>query len=1359
MSDPRRFRPVRAGIVNLYEYGDQVFAFSGGRLLLRGHNTSGKTKALELLLPFCLDGDIAPHKLDPFARAAKQMKWNLVGCVDDDQRIGYVWIEFERIADDGGVQRITAGIGLKANRSLPDVRRWHFVVRERQIGEDLALLRGREPLSRADLVAELGDDGEVLDHQAAYRERLNALVFGFPGMEQYQTMLRLMLELRRPHLSKTLDPDGVAGMLSAGLPVVDDALMRRVAGGLEQLESLEQGLARLRAVRERTRRFHEQTYRTYLRAVLRDRAAELRAAVSNHDRAAAHARERTDERETAVRELAGLRERLAAARAAADRLEGEERALLTSPEWGSVAEVEQLRERVAAQARTADAREQAADEARGAATAAEAELLTARAVAGEARQRAGDCLDELGAEAQRAGLGTRHAALAAQFAEGGVSPQTWSDLAQDLARGWRAVLERHGELVREAERAAGRLARAREAETAATDRLREADDRRSVAAGALEAARESLDASIDTWRSGLVELGAAAPATDDSDALAHALEGAREHAHGGGAGADRLAALAAARADALAGERAALLARRDALEAEAVPLAARRERLQDEHDEPPPASPRRGASRRGRPGAPLWRLVDFHDSVAGQVRTALEAGLEAMGILDAWVTPDGRALDARTEDVVLVAGDPAPTARTLADVLRPVGGAGVDAPVIEKLLRQVALDAPDTGVGGPAAAIDARGAFRLGPLSGAAGKEHVEYIGATARAERRAREIAALLEGEAELAARGDRLGTEAAALDGRLARLREELASFPSSDAVVAALRALGVLNALHAGLAAEHEQVVAAARAAADEQVARAAVRREHAVGHGLAPDLDADALALRREACASYVAGAPGTAREWSAAATAGDRVTAETGRLATLRATAAEREQAATPERQEAERLAAEHVAREAALGDTGAEVRARHARVAEELRAARTDRDALDAGERAADRAVHERSAAESAAEQDRDAATQRREAAGAGFTHPAAAGLLPLAVGDAAPPDHAEAARWPLTRALEVARALPAELLAVRSSAGELAQEVLRRVALLDRELADADMGAHASQDADGLVLVHVSEGAGARGLAEVLDALDGEIAERERVLSAEERRVFNDALVEELAEHLRLRIHGVRSTVASMNAVLRSAPTAAGKVVQLEWRALDDETGDRRRTAELLTKRVRWQDDAQRGALVDFFRARIDEARRAEAEAGQPVPMAALLAEAFDYRRWFAFGLLLEVDGHTERLTARRHAVGSGGEQAVLIHLPLFAAAAALYGDTPAPRLVMLDEALSGIDDETRERVLGATVAFDLDLVMTSHELWGTYRTVPQLAVYQLHREQGDFGVHAIRFLWDGDRLREFEQDQLNAA
>ena len=71
-----------------------------GRLALRGRNTSGKSKALELLIPFVLDGDITPRKLDPFASPtrAKTMRWNLIECTDayarDAKRIGYVWAEF-----------------------------------------------------------------------------------------------------------------------------------------------------------------------------------------------------------------------------------------------------------------------------------------------------------------------------------------------------------------------------------------------------------------------------------------------------------------------------------------------------------------------------------------------------------------------------------------------------------------------------------------------------------------------------------------------------------------------------------------------------------------------------------------------------------------------------------------------------------------------------------------------------------------------------------------------------------------------------------------------------------------------------------------------------------------------------------------------------------------------------------------------------------------------------------------------------------------------------------------------------------------------------------------------------------------
>jgi len=203
---------------------------------------------------------------------------------------------------------------------------------------------------------------------------------------------------------------------------------------------------------------------------------------------------------------------------------------------------------------------------------------------------------------------------------------------------------------------------------------------------------------------------------------------------------------------------------------------------------------------------------------------------------------------------------------------------------------------------------------------------------------------------------------------------------------------------------------------------------------------------------------------------------------------------------------------------------------------------------------------------------------------------------------------------------------------------------------------------------------------------------------------------------------------------------------------VQLSWQPTDGDDGLGEAVVMLRRSHL---DESRRQAVVDFFRQRVELARREIAD-GPPEPMAQTLSGAFDYRRWHRFELLLEVDGRRERLTRRRHAVGSGGEQSTLIHLPLFAAAAALYGEGRGPRLVMLDEALSGIDDETRERVLAATVAFDLDLVMTSHELWGTYASVPSLAIYQLHRENGVYGVHAIPFLWDGAELREDEQGEL---
>ena len=88
-----RFKPVRAGIINLWDYFDEEFAFADGRLALRGHNGSGKTKALEVLFPFVLDGSLDARRLDPFSGENRTMKANLLYRGQDAEH-GYVWMEF-----------------------------------------------------------------------------------------------------------------------------------------------------------------------------------------------------------------------------------------------------------------------------------------------------------------------------------------------------------------------------------------------------------------------------------------------------------------------------------------------------------------------------------------------------------------------------------------------------------------------------------------------------------------------------------------------------------------------------------------------------------------------------------------------------------------------------------------------------------------------------------------------------------------------------------------------------------------------------------------------------------------------------------------------------------------------------------------------------------------------------------------------------------------------------------------------------------------------------------------------------------------------------------------------------------------
>jgi uncharacterized protein (TIGR02680 family) len=1285
------------------------------------------------------------------------MKWNLVGCVEAEQRIGYVWLEFARLTAQG-LEHVTAGIGMKANRGGDGVQRWYFLLRGPRIGEDVALRRANYPLTRRELVDMLGDEDELLTTPSEYRRRLNEIVYGFPSVEQYETMISLLLELRRPHLSKALNARDVGKLLSASLPEVDHDLMRRLGEGIEQLDDLQEALRTLEAVRERVDQFNRNAYRAYAQAAVAERGERLRRADTAHGKASVQRRERAEQLGEARTRAHELEQALVDAIAQFERADGERDALRQSAAWAAIAEIEQLG-RTAGHARVAaeQAHERGAD-ASGRAAADEADTIAAAAVAEREHATLTKTLAMLAAEAGTVGFAARHEALASTLEEP-ARAESAAELLGEEAERWLLMLGEHQQLLdmlAESEAAYERERKERDESELTVRRLAE---QRAELETRLEDANDALVEAIEAWAGELGELPLDQAAQERVLELACAA-GVESSPSPQEVWRDVLEE----RRNVLLDERRRLLARGEQLAGERRELEAARELLAGEQDEPPPTPPTRLAVRDEREGAPLWQLVDFAPSLGAQERAGVEAALEAAGLLDAWVAPDGAVRDPDTLDVLLDAGAPRAVGATLADALSATGDNPVERSAIERVLAAVALvERPGEDLARHASAVSYGGHFRLGLAQGHFCKPAAEYIGASARAARRARRIAELDAALEAVAALENELGLTLAAIEKRLVALTVDVERFPDVEPLASARRKLVI--------AEQREQDARVTCAAREREVGAAAERRAHAqavrIGHaescGLPLDFDRVDIRAREGAAERYRAALPTAVQGAARSREAADWVVELARRAEETRAAIGDLVRAAEVAAGEARRLQAEYAERKSALGSTGEEIRARMQAVEARIKLLREERIRLTAADKDAGIVLKGLEGQLTDAVAALDAAARERETALDAFKRLEENDVFVLALEEDAPDDTTMAGEWTLTRALEVLRAIPPRRLEVRSSLVALANQVQQRCSDLDRSLGQlADMGVVAESDADGLVVVRVRQGARTLTIAGVTARLEDEIAERERALSAEQRRVFNDALLEEIAEHLRGRIERVNGLVVDMNATLVRCPTGSGKTVQLEWAPREDGEDDLRDVSRLLRRSVVTLGEVDRERLIAFFRERIQQARdhaTIGSGGGGERGAAAHLRDAFDYRDWFAFTLHQLQGGQRIKLTAKQHAVGSGGEQAVLIHMPLFAAAAALYSssrDGRAPRLVMLDEALSGIDEETREKVLGVLVALDLDVVMTSHELWGAYRSVPSLSIYQLHRENGLFGVACEHFLWDGESLRELEQATL---
>ena len=1347
-----RFRLARAGLVGLYEYEDETFEFERGRLLLRGPNGAGKSKALELLLPLLLDGELRAERLDPFGGRGRSMRWNLIGAEESRApATGFSWLELQRVDEDRVERFVTLVLMARADKGESGVKSWFAVLeaehhpggelRGPRIGISASLTAGRTPLTKQ-AFAELA--GGLIESASEYRERINAALFGI-AQDRYEAVIRLLLSLRKPQLSQTLDPHELSDRLTEALPQLDRDVVLRVSARLDQLDALREEAATLREVSQAVAKF-ALTYRDWARAALRERGGDLNAKVRDAElrtRTLEHARATL----FAARERRGvlaarqqeLDEALAATRAA-------ERELRAGEAWRDAERLDELRRRAEQAERELASAERGlgradvdAREASSSADNAAAALHRQQRILEERLERAAEA-------AERAGIAAHAASVEALVAERRDLDAVGS-LLVDLADARRELLVEMGKLIEAVRRAEQAYAAARTRFEEAEGRQRERQAERTQAEQRLMLVREELLEQLEAWLAGVERLrhGQAAAAELCTRA---SLAGDPEAP----AMRELVAEWASVAERKLHAELAGIEAVRAALAAEREPLALEQSRLEAHEDPVPDRLPVRAANRAGRAGAPLWRLVDFAAHLDDGRRAGLEAALAGAGLLDAWVMPDGSVLDA--DDALLVPGEaPALARTTLAAALTPVADAAVPTALIADVLASVALHDTLAGTSADAqpAAVAYDGGFALGPLRGRHSADAARFIGAAARAanrKRRLAEVAALL---AELDGRDRDLAAQAAGAEAALHQLADELRRLPADTDAVRAherlRRALAEERRAAEQTASEQQAMIATAR----EQERCRAVAVQHAREHSLPDPEDAPGFDAVREALSDYrglcreALGAERVRRDFDAQAAAAVR---QAEQFAVALAAATERRQDAAQE--QSARAAAHREAAEA----VGASVEALRARLAELERAAAE----AERGMRALQSEREEAAAAEARAGSEADYAHEEvalaESAVGcaiAALARLGGLGVWGLALGDAAPEDHERAEQWSLERTLTALRAISREALATRRGWQTLMGDVETEADELRHSLsgkADFLVTRQRVPEDPELTRVEVRHSGQVRPIVALQRWLDEELDARERAMADEDRRLFESFLVGGLADALRERIGNARALVATMNDALCGCTTSSGMGIELEWRARENDDPALREAVALLARDAALLGDDARARLVEFLRRRIEDARHS-LEHGSSIEH---VMAALDHRNWHEFRVIQVQDGRRELLTRRRHQQGSGGEKAVALHLPLFAAAAAQFAAArpEAPRMILLDEAFAGIDERMRAQLLGLLERFDLDFVLTSHELWGCYPECSALGIYHLHREPGIPGVAAAHFRWDGERRIE---------
>ena len=1354
--EENRWEINKIGLINFWWYDEEEFEFSDGRMILRGTNGSGKSVTMQSFIPLLLDGKKTPERLDPFGNKSRKIEDYVLGYGDNikEENTSYLYMEFFKKETQN---YLTIGMGLSAKKGQP-VKFWGFMIKDgRRVGKDIWLykeLDNKVPLTKQELKNKIGEGGQIVETQKEYMQLVNDNVFGFETTEEYEEFIKLLIEIRTPKLSdgKNFKPSIVTEIISNSLRPLSDEELRPVAESIENMNKTQEQLDSLKRSQKAISNI-QKYYKEYNESILYEKAKkynetneELKKKENEERKLIEDVKKSQEDITKYAEELKEIETKIKTNKFQLDELRKDKRFNLQKELSETENDLKANEKELQEKNRTIDVKSSQERQ--------NENFIREETVKLEIEQDNFKKIEEEVAEKSKEIQYDEYQFRIEDIKNALNKRYNYDSFNNDVKR-----------YIEKIETCKKALEHAHNMELNYNQALEELDKKRKelniknqeVTKSRLEldSAKEKMVENMYVWERENTFLK-----IEDADKVGISQ---KIQNYGEGSNFDDVLEKLRIPYEKIHSNFLSNKVQEENIQKEAENKVTELKNQIEEWKNAKQAEPERPVriqknrqklEELGIDYIPFYNAVDFKKHVSEETKNIIELALADMGILDALIVSKQslqkiNSLEIEFEDKFLAPKTPRLGA-SLLDVLEITKpeNSSITVEEISNILSNISLDEEFDGT-----YIDENGNYKIGLIKGKASKnEEAKYIGREAKRrykEKMIQELQAQVDEQKEII---EQQKQKIQKIEENMNNLKEEYKNFPSKDDMENCYHTLQKLKDIVASI---EEQVRQKEDELGEKQkLLKEAKEQVEIATKGIYFTKTLKVFEENLEIAKEFKDQLYQMEQVHNNICSSYEKIELLQDTLEKIREDLENFRYEASKLTGKKRELGEKIKAIQEMMGQDFTELQQKMQECLNLEKVLPEERDKRrDAKSRLENQLENDKNKLITIQEEVKNLLIKNNiyeqifeEELNLKYVIEEQAEIQKQVKNVLSGLNKFEKT---VKQSSDYFQVLVAKF--NENSEALIEYNISIDAMYQDKEIENSELReVYATRNR--MDITGFTKGRKVNILALAKDITE-DIEETQSLIEQDDRKLFEDILTNTVGRKIRERIYHSKEWVKNMNDLMETLNTSSGLSFSLKWKpkpATDESEVDTAELVDILNSdtKILKQEEIQR--VANHFRSKFAKAEEKSKEKGNIVPFYNIIKETLDYRSWFEFEFLFKQGNNTKKtLTNNAFYKLSGGEKAMAMYIPLFAAVYARYesAKNDCPRIISLDEAFAGVDDNNIKDMFRILTQLDLEYIINSQVLWGEYDTIPSLAINELISDPASQVVSVIRYRWNGSK------------